>query len=338
MYYYGLAAVPEWAPPGENHLLRSSSVVTSITYTSNSVSFTTFDEGSTETLRLTFTPVSVLVNGAILPERSDLSQAGWVFTASNAVLRIRHDSGTNVQIAVTLPSTNVCVAILNSDFESGFSLAGGGYIATNWTEWEAAPGVTIGYDENAIVHGGAHSQRIRVWGGTNGTSGGVFQRIPVNAGQPYTVSVWTYAGDSAAACSLGVDPVGGINASVGVTWSSVNTNTAWVQKTWTGTAMANFITVYYKVASSDNSKRNGYFDDATAAPPTGPPQLLVQLDGNALTLRWAECPRARLEHEDSLTAPMSWAAVTNQPSVIGGQKAVTLTPAEGAGFFRLVLE
>ena len=99
MYYYGLGAVPEWSPPGESHLLRSSSVVKSITYTSNSVSYTTFDNGSTETLRLTFIPGSVLVNSAPLAERSDLSQDGWMFNPTNGVLRIRHDTGTNVLVA-----------------------------------------------------------------------------------------------------------------------------------------------------------------------------------------------------------------------------------------------
>ena len=52
MYYYGMAAVPEWAPPGENHLLRSSSVVKSITYTNSGVSYTTWDPASTEVFRL----------------------------------------------------------------------------------------------------------------------------------------------------------------------------------------------------------------------------------------------------------------------------------------------
>jgi hypothetical protein len=113
---------------------------------------------------------------------------------------------------------------------------------------------------------------------------------------------------------------------------------AWVQKTWAGTATANYLTVYYKVASSDNVKRNGYFDDATPGNSTTPLRLSVQLNGNDLTLTWPECPGARLERAGSLTVPMSWATVTNQVSTVGGQKSVTLTPTESAGFFRLALE
>ena len=37
------------------------------------------------------------------------------------------------------------------------ALTGGGYNATNWTEWETDAGVILGYDETGIIHGGAHA-------------------------------------------------------------------------------------------------------------------------------------------------------------------------------------
>jgi hypothetical protein len=239
--------------------------------------------------------------------------------------------------ALTIITPNPCLAVVNSDFEGGFSLAGGGYIANNWTEWEATAGVAIGYDETSIVHGGAHSQRIRI-SSTGATSGGVYQRVPVTVGTAYSVSVWMYADNPLTACSLGVDPAGGTNASSGVIWSSVSTNVAWVQKTWTGNATANYLTVFYRVSSPDSVKRNGYFDDGTPGGTSGAMQLQVQPNGNALTLTWPECPAAHLERAGSLSVPMSWATVTNQVSVNEGQKSVTVSPAESAGFFRLVLE
>jgi hypothetical protein len=231
-----------------------------------------------------------------------------------------------------------CVTLSNLDFESGFSLSGGGYLANNWTEWEAIPGAAIGYDETTIVHGGAHSQRIRV-GSTNATSGGVYQRIPVFSGMTYTVSVWVRAGDEQSYCYLGVDPAGGTNAASGVVWSSATTDVAWVQKTWTGTATANLLTVFFKVESSDITKRNGYFDDATPSGSVVPP-LLFQRTGDSLTLTWSECPPARLEQTPTLVAgaPADWTTVTNRVSVTDGQKTVTLTPVGSASFYRLVLE
>jgi len=135
-----------------------------------------------------------------------------------------------------------------------------------------------------------------------------------------------------------VDPAGGTNANSGVIWSSATTNVAWVQKTWAGTATANYLTVFYKVATPDNVKRNGYFDDATPSGSGGALQLVAHRNGNELTLTWPECPAARLEQAGSLTVPMSWATATNQANVVGGQKSVTITPTGGAGYYRLVLD
>ncbi len=242
-------------------------------------------------------------------------------------------SGNSGMMAVTTATASPCYGILNSDFEGGFSLAGGGYTGNNWTEWEAEPGVVIGYDETGITHGGGHSQRIRVWGGAGGTSGGVYQRIPVNAGIPYSISVWMYAEDSATACSLGVDPAGGTNAASGVVWSSTSTNVSWVQRTLAGTTIANYLTVFLKVASSDANKRNGYFDDAV--PSVQLLQLMVQGSGNNLVFTWPECPNALLQRTASLATP-TWTTVTNQAAVAGGQKSLTLMPTGDVGWFRLV--
>jgi len=115
---------------------------------------------------------------------------------------------------------------------------------------------------------------------------------------------------------------------------------AWVQKSVTVTATANYITIFYKVASTDSVKRSGYFDDASSAGPGGPLLLSAQRDGNILTLAWPECPGARLERADFLSGPLAWAAATNQVSHVGGLKTVTVTPLPetGTGFFRLVHE
>ena len=104
-FMLAIGAVPEWAPAGQNHITGSTTVIKSVTYpsSSNSIAYTTFDNASTESLRIAFTPLDVFVNGTPLPERSDLNQPGWVFTASNGVLRVRHDAGTNVQIVAGSP-------------------------------------------------------------------------------------------------------------------------------------------------------------------------------------------------------------------------------------------
>lgn len=91
----GLGAVPEWAPSGENHLLRSSSVVRSVAYLPEEIDYQTFDDASTEVLRLNFGPRRVLADGRELSRRNDLAQPGWVFDERGTVLRVRHvDSHT----------------------------------------------------------------------------------------------------------------------------------------------------------------------------------------------------------------------------------------------------
>jgi hypothetical protein len=96
----GMAAVPEWAPAGEDHLLSSTSVVRRILYRSGKIEFTTFDPEAETTLRLTFKPASVRVNGNPLRERKDLKGPGWTWRplGRDCVLRIRHANGTDVLI------------------------------------------------------------------------------------------------------------------------------------------------------------------------------------------------------------------------------------------------
>jgi len=102
MYYYGLAAVPEWAPPGENHLLHSSSVVNSIVYTGTGIGYTTFDANAAELFRLVNVPAGVTANGNALPQRTDLNAPGWTYDSNLGVLSIRHDAAPNIQVAYVL--------------------------------------------------------------------------------------------------------------------------------------------------------------------------------------------------------------------------------------------
>jgi hypothetical protein len=55
-FMVGMGAVPEWVPQGEDHLVRSSSVVTEVWYETGSVRYRTFDPEGEEVLRLSFTP------------------------------------------------------------------------------------------------------------------------------------------------------------------------------------------------------------------------------------------------------------------------------------------
>ncbi len=99
-FMVALGAIPEWAPAGQNHITHSTSVIQSVSYApaNDAVTYTTYDSASTETMRLAFTPTRVLVNGQSLGQVASLSQQGWTYNTATGVFRVRHDSGTNVQI------------------------------------------------------------------------------------------------------------------------------------------------------------------------------------------------------------------------------------------------
>lgn len=249
-----------------------------------------------------------------------------------------YGSATSSPATLTLVTNLPCLQVQNADFEAGFTLAGGGYIANGWIEWEADAGVVTGYDETTLVYSGAHAQRIRVSGGTNGSADGVYQRVPTVPGQPFSVSAWIYAGDNLSFCSLGVDPTGGTNAQSGVNWSSPHNAPSWTQKTVTGQAAADFITVYLRVASTDNVRRNGYFDALQPALGAGETRLSAHRLGDWLELSWPECPLARLEYATNLTGPVFWQTLANLPSISDGRRSVALPLGPGTAFFRLVAE
>src|ERR1035438_5278720 len=91
-------AVPEWAPADESHLLGSLSVVRKIAYGAGSVTYSTFDDESTDVLRLDFSPDSVTVGGKVITRRKDLEQQGYTYQDATRVLTIRHTTSRDVDI------------------------------------------------------------------------------------------------------------------------------------------------------------------------------------------------------------------------------------------------
>ncbi len=95
-----LAYVPEWAPAGENHLLKCSSVIKSISYSSEKIEFTTFDNASESVLRLALKPKSILVNNKKLPESKIKGSIGWSWQPleNGGVLKISVKDGNSIVI------------------------------------------------------------------------------------------------------------------------------------------------------------------------------------------------------------------------------------------------
>ena len=101
-FLVAMAAVPEWAPRAEDHLLRSTSIVRRIDYDDRRIVWTTFDSSSEETLRLTFRPASVRVAGASIPRRSLLDGDGYEerpLPSGGFLVRVRHSAPGEIVVS-----------------------------------------------------------------------------------------------------------------------------------------------------------------------------------------------------------------------------------------------
>ena len=99
-----MAWLPDLLGPNrENHIMRSTSVVSKVTYGDGRIEYTTFDApaDTREVLRLAFRPTRILADGKELTEDSSLKDNGYVVkTLSNGdcVVTIRHDGRRTVLI------------------------------------------------------------------------------------------------------------------------------------------------------------------------------------------------------------------------------------------------
>ena len=88
-YLRAMGSHPKLAPDNSNHLLKSTSAVGNISYSDESIEYTTFDAESSEIFRLVSKPKSILVNGKKLKAK----QYSWESLDKGGVLRLSSDKG-----------------------------------------------------------------------------------------------------------------------------------------------------------------------------------------------------------------------------------------------------
>jgi regulation of enolase protein 1 (concanavalin A-like superfamily) len=113
MFYHVFAAIPEWAPAGQDRILYSYDVVKSVLYSAGQVRYTTTAADGTQYLRLSFTPSSITVAGQTIPQRTDLAAAGWTMRnlgGSDVAVTIRHTQAGAVVISGT-PGSNLAPTV-----------------------------------------------------------------------------------------------------------------------------------------------------------------------------------------------------------------------------------
>jgi hypothetical protein len=99
----GMASVPEWAPPDEDHLLGSTSVVRSIHYGEREITYVTFDNRSREVLRLRRQPAKILAGTVSLARAKVLGRGDEGFSVKPVsqggfVVRIEHHRSAKITI------------------------------------------------------------------------------------------------------------------------------------------------------------------------------------------------------------------------------------------------
>lgn len=99
-YLRAMAALPELAPSHKNKLLQCSSVVRSIKYGAENITYETFDTEAIELLRLITKPEKILAAGEALLQADQLSGDSWTWTPleTGGVLRINHEHSNEISI------------------------------------------------------------------------------------------------------------------------------------------------------------------------------------------------------------------------------------------------
>ena len=100
-FNWGMAALPELAPKGQDHLLGSTSVVQAVSYGRRRLTYRTFAADSTETLRLSYRPRRILAGDDVLRADTAAPEAGYTVTPAgggDVILRIRHDRARRIRI------------------------------------------------------------------------------------------------------------------------------------------------------------------------------------------------------------------------------------------------
>jgi hypothetical protein len=77
MFYHVFAAIPEWAPAAENHILYSEGILKNVEYGNQKVVYTATKTNDTEYLRLAFKPSVITLNGNKIPLTKKLNKEGF---------------------------------------------------------------------------------------------------------------------------------------------------------------------------------------------------------------------------------------------------------------------
>jgi hypothetical protein len=101
MFYHVFAAIPEWAPPDEDHILYSEGILREVYYDDNLVRYVATGSG-TEYLRLSFKPSDITLNGVRIKKSQDLIPDSYRIRSlgkGDYAMTIRHNKSCEVIVS-----------------------------------------------------------------------------------------------------------------------------------------------------------------------------------------------------------------------------------------------
>ena len=102
-FNWTMGALPELAPVGENHILRSSSVIQKVSYAPHRISYRVFGTAGTAVLRLSFKPTRIKAGASVMVERRELNDTGYTIESAghDYIVRVKHRDSAEVLIEGT---------------------------------------------------------------------------------------------------------------------------------------------------------------------------------------------------------------------------------------------
>lgn len=100
-FNWAMGSLPEYAPVGEDHILRSSSVIQNVAYSRRGLSYTTFDQDSTEVIRLSYKPTTISVGGHRIQREESLTGEAYSLkplAQGDYIVRLHHIAGNQIAI------------------------------------------------------------------------------------------------------------------------------------------------------------------------------------------------------------------------------------------------
>jgi hypothetical protein len=102
MFYHAFAAMPEWAPPHQDHILYSEGILKDVQYAEKQLKYTATADNGTEYLRLSFKPDMVTIGGIKISESNMPGPDTYLLKKlgkGDYAVTIRHSKACDVQIS-----------------------------------------------------------------------------------------------------------------------------------------------------------------------------------------------------------------------------------------------